>query len=108
MFFGRSFFRLFAGVGNVPDALGAVVRDEERAVVASGDAYGAAPDFAVRGDEAGEEILVLASGVAVAHGNADDLVSAAVGAVPGAVLGGEGVTGVLGRELLSVVEEHLE
>lgn len=104
----RCVFYLFAGVGDAPDAPGAVVGDVEGAVVACGDAYGAAPDLAVGGDEAGEEVLVLAGGVAVAHGDADDLVAAAVGAVPGAVLSGEGVTGVFGGELLAVVEEHLE
>ena len=44
---------LLAGVGDVPDAAGAVVGDEEAAVAGYGYAYGTAPDLAVLGDEAG-------------------------------------------------------
>ena len=43
----------------MPDAAASVVGDEEAAVFADGDAYRAAPDLAVRGDEAGEEVVVL-------------------------------------------------
>ena len=59
------------------------------------DAYRPTPDLAIGGDEAGEEVVVLAGGVAVVHGDADDLVAGAVLAVPAAVLGGEGVAVVL-------------
>src|ERR1700722_7388911 len=101
---------LLAGVGDAPDAARAVVGDVEGAVVADGDAYGTAPDLAVGGDEAGEEVLVLAGGLAVLHGDADELVAATVGAVPGAVLGGEAVAVVLGGEarLGGGVEGHAE
>ena len=37
---------------------------------------------AVGRDEAGEEVFVLAGGVAVVHGQADDFVAGALGAVP--------------------------
>src|ERR1700735_5629921 len=89
---------LLAGVGNVPNAPGAVVGDEEGAVVGYGDADGTTPDLAVGGDEAGEEVFILTGGVTVAHGHANDLIATAFGAVPGAVLGCEGVAGVLGGE----------
>ncbi len=80
----------------MPDGAAAVVGDVEAAVVAYGDADGPAPDLAVGGDEAGEEVVVLAGGVAVFHGDEDDFVAGAVGAVPGAVLGGEGIAVVGG------------
>src|SRR5271168_2782807 len=89
---------LLAGVADAPDAAGAVVGDVEGAVVADGDADGTAPDLAVSGDEAGEEVLVLAGGLAVLHGDADELVAATVGAVPGAVLGREAVAVILRGE----------
>ena len=95
--------RSFADVGDVPDGAGAVVGDEHAAVFGDGDAYGTAPDLAVFGDETGEEVFIAAVGVAVVHGNADDLITGAVGAVPGAVFGGEGVAVILaGNSLFSV------
>src|ERR1700679_2284271 len=55
---------LFADVGDVPDGAAAVVGYVEAAVVGYGYSHGAAPDLAVSGDEAGEEGVVLAGGVA--------------------------------------------
>ncbi len=100
----------------MPDGAAAVVGYVEAAVGAYGYAYGAAPDLAVGGYEAGEEVVVFAGGVAVLHGDDDDFVAGAVGAVPAAVLGGEGIT-VVGRGEGSVgpglggvvgIEGHLE
>ena len=48
---------LLAGIGDVPDGAGAIVGDEEAAVVGHGDADGPAPDLAVFGDEAGRGSL---------------------------------------------------
>ncbi len=87
---------LLAYVGDVPDGAAAVVGYVEAAVVAYGDAYGAAPDLAFGGYEAGEEVVVFAGGLAVLHGDDNDFVAGTVGAVPAAVFGGEGVT-VVGR-----------
>ncbi len=78
-----------AGVGYAPDGAGAVVYDDEAAVVGYGYADGAAPDLAVLGDEAGEEVVVLAGGVTVQSGNIDNFIAGAGIAVPGSVLGGE-------------------
>ena len=44
----------------MPDGAAAVVGDEELAVFGDGDAHWPAPDLAVGGDEAGEEVFVLA------------------------------------------------
>ena len=68
----------------------------------------AGPRQCRREREASEEILVFAGGMAVLHGQADDFVAAALGAVPGAVLGGEAVALELGGELRALVEEHLQ
>ena len=64
---------------------------KRRAVVGDGDADWPAPDLAVGGDEAGEEVVVLAGSMAVVHGDVDHLVASAIGAVPTPMLGGEGV-----------------
>jgi hypothetical protein len=66
----------------VPDGAGAVIGDEHAAVFGDGDVYGSAPDLAVFGDEAGEEVFVAAVGLAVVHGDADDFVAGSVGTVP--------------------------
>lgn len=68
----------------MPDGARTVVGDEERAVGSDGDTDGTAPDISVaRADgEAGKEVLVFAGRVAVAHGQADDFVAGALGAVP--------------------------
>ena len=60
---------------------GAVVGNEHAAVLGDGDVYGAAPDLAVFGNEAGEEVFVATIGVAVEHGDADDFLAGAVGTV---------------------------
>ena len=100
----------------MPDGAAAVVGYVEAAVGSYGDSYGTAPDLAVGGYEAGEEVIVFPGGVAVFHGDVDDFVAGAVGAVPAAVLGGEdasvvgGGEGSVGFGLGGVVgvEGHLE
>ena len=57
----------------MPDRAGAIVGNEQAAVFADSDAYRAAPDLAVFGDKAGEEVFVAAVGVAVVHGDVNDL-----------------------------------
>ena len=54
-----------AGISDVPDDFGAVVGDEEGSVFGDGDADRATPDLAIGGDEAGEEVFVLAGCVTV-------------------------------------------
>jgi hypothetical protein len=73
---------LFAGEGCVPDAACAVIGDEHAAVLGNRDTYGPAPDLSVFRDKAGEKVLVASVGVAVVHGNADDLLSGTVLSVP--------------------------
>src|SRR5258707_13855490 len=81
----------FRDVADAPDGFGSVVGEIEGAILGDGDADGAAPRFPARGDEAGDEILKDSAGVAVVQGNAHHFIAGAVGAVPGAVLGGEQV-----------------
>src|SRR3954471_13298862 len=87
---------LFAGVDDVPDGVGAVVRDEEGAILGFCNTDGATPDVPVADGEAGEEVFVLASGMAVLHGQANDFIAGALGAVPGAVFACEAISFVLG------------
>ena len=78
-----------------------------------GDADRAAPDGFVVEDEACQEVLVAAYRLAVFEMDADDFVAGALGAVPGAVEGDEGVAAVVWRERCGAglglwVERHLE
>src|ERR1700758_1989291 len=91
----RACCELFSGVDDVPERARAVVGDEERTVRSDGDADGTTPDLTVLGDEAVEEVVGFAVGVAVLHGDEDDVVAGAVLAVPGAMLGSEGAAGVI-------------
>src|SRR5688572_7979878 len=74
-------------IGNPPDAVAAIVGDQQGAVLRHGYAYGTAPDVADAGvgDEAGEEVFVTAGGLPVLEADAHDLVAGARGTVPGAV-----------------------
>src|SRR5277367_6719378 len=100
---------LVANVSDVPDGARTIVGDEQAAVFRNGDPYGAAPHLAVFSDETGEEVFVAAVGVTVVHGDADDFVASAVGAVPGAVFGGESVTVIRpGEPATGGVEGHLQ
>src|SRR6185437_1853614 len=94
----RTCCELLAGVDDVPHAARAVIGDEERAVRCDRDTNGTAPDLAVFGDKAIEEVVILAGGMAVLHGDEDDIVAGAVLAVPGAMLGGEGTAVIAGWE----------
>src|SRR5579863_530761 len=80
---------LFASSFNVPDRPASVIHDEERTVLAHCDPHRPAPNSAVLGHKAGQEVVVLATGVTFLRGNEDDLISRPLGAVPGAMLGGE-------------------
>src|ERR1035441_8484031 len=82
---------LLAGVGHMPHGTAPVVGDEQRPVLSDRDPHRAAPDLAVGGDKAGQEVVVLPGGVAVVQGNVDHLVAGAVLAVPAAVLRSKGV-----------------
>ena len=73
---------LFSDVGDVPDRAGAVVCDEDAAVFRDGDTDRPPPDQAVFRHETGEEVFVTAISMAVVHGDADDFVAGAIGAVP--------------------------
>src|SRR5271166_3576532 len=94
----------------MPDRAGAIVGDEQAAVFGDRDAYRPAPDLAVIGDEAGEEVFVAAVGAAVVHGDVNDFVAGAVGAVPGAMFRSKGVAVKLLRKLFLLVgiKDHLE
>lgn len=86
---------LLAGVCDAPNASRAVVRDIERSIAACSNTNRTAPDLTVFGYESSEKVFITSIGVAIVHGNPDDLVTGASGAVPGAVLGGKGVAVVL-------------
>ena len=84
--------RLLSRVADPPDAIAAVVGDQQRAVRRDRDADRAAPDVPVVDDEAGHEVLVFAAGVAgLVQRDANQLVADADRAVPRAVFGGEDV-----------------
>src|ERR1700728_1375482 len=69
----RSASELLAGIGYVPDASCAVVRNEHAAVFRDCDTYGPAPDLSLFGYKSREKVFVASVGVAVVHRNADDL-----------------------------------
>src|SRR6202451_3551914 len=99
---------LMTEIGNPPYGTAGIFRDQQCPVLIDGDAYRAAPDLRIVDHEAGGEILVFARRRAVPHRYADDLVAGAFGAIPGAVLGGEDVAAIFGRELRGVIERHAE
>src|SRR4051812_3921624 len=72
-----------ADIGHPPDCPGAIVRDQERAVLGDRDAHRAAPDVSILRDESDQEILIFAGRLAVLHRDADHLVAGPPGAVPG-------------------------
>jgi hypothetical protein len=88
--FDSSVSRLFPRITHPPDAVGAVVGDQQAAVLCDRDADRAAPDIAAFRDEAGQEVLVLAGGFAMDDGDGDDFIARAARAVPRTVLGGAG------------------
>src|ERR1700686_3657720 len=96
------------GIGNPPYGTAGIFRDQQCPVLIDGDADRAAPDLRIVDHEAGGEIFVFARRRAVFHQYTDDLVAGAFGAIPGAVLGGENIAAVLGRELRRVIERHAE
>src|ERR1700730_10557911 len=77
-----SFGRLLTGVDDVPDRLRAVVGDKQRPILAHRYADRPAPDLAIRRHEARKEVFILSGRMAVPHGDADDLIAGAMGAVP--------------------------
>src|SRR5580704_8775586 len=95
-------------VGNPPYGTAGVFRNQERPVPVDRDADRAAPDLRIVDREAGGEILVFAGRRAVLHRYTDDLVAGAFGAIPRAVLGGENIAAVRGRELRGVIERHAQ
>src|SRR5579862_8481310 len=64
------------------------------------------PNARIVGDETDQEILVLAGRLSVLEDQAHDLVAGALGAVPGAVQGEEGVAFVCGGKRAGLVENH--
>src|SRR5580693_6228334 len=96
------------GIGYPPYGTAGIFRNQQCPVLVDGDADRAAPDLRIIDHEAGGEILVFARRRAVLHRHADDLVAGAFGAIPRAVLGGENIAAVLGRELRRVIERHAE
>src|SRR6516165_6452859 len=83
-----------APIGNSPDRAVAVLADEQRAVARDRDADRPSPHRAIVDHEAGDKILVLAGGHAIAQPHADHLVAGALRSVPGTMIGGERVAPV--------------
>ena len=85
-----------------PDHVLAVVGHEERAVCSHGYADHPAVDVLAGGigRESREKWRRRPAGDPVAKGNEDNLISAEHPAIPGAMLGDESATAILGRELL--------
>src|SRR3989442_5247828 len=101
---------LFTGVGHAPDTPRAIVGDVKRTVLAYRDAYRAAPDVTVGSDEACEKVFIFAGCLAILHGDANDLIAAAVRTVPRPVLCGKSIAIVLCREagFAFWIERHSE
>jgi hypothetical protein len=88
-------FSLFSRVGHAPDAARTIVGNIESTIVTYGYSHWPSPDLSIRGDETGKKILVLAGGVAILHGNPDNLVASTIRSVPRPMLGRESITVVL-------------
>ena len=97
-----------AYVGDAPDGVGGVVGHVDGSVGADCDAGWTSPDGAVGVDKAGHEVLVGSGGCAVGETDAEKLVAAADGSVPGAVGGDEEVSPIVRGELLAGVKGDLE
>ena len=67
---------------DAPDAAAGIVGEEQSAVGRDRDADRAAPDLAVRGDEAGDEVLIFTRSFSVRRVQANHFVARALGAVP--------------------------
>src|SRR5262245_33099181 len=73
---------------HAPDHPIAILGHQQRSVLRHRDAHRSSPHLLVADHKPRDEILVLAGRLAVLHPDADHLVAGALGAVPGAVLGG--------------------
>src|ERR1700676_4935379 len=101
--------RVAARVTDTPDGVRTVIGYEERAVGRHGDADRASPDVAVVDHKTGDEILVLATGLAgLMHRYSDHFVPGANGSVPRAVLGGEDIAAIFGGKLRTLIKDHFE
>ena len=99
------FFPVYATRQTVPEPSSVTISDPSLATATPTGRPQTLPSLVTKPDE---EVLVFAGRLAVLHRHADDLVAGAAGPVPRAVLGGEGVVAVLLRELVAVVERHVE
>ena len=87
--------------------MGAIVGHRQRPIGGDGDSDGAAPCLTVEEYEAGEEILVLATGSrGVVAWDADDFINAPHRFIPRAVFGRGYIASVLMRELAPDVERN--
>lgn len=59
-----------------------IVGEIKRSVLANGDADGLVPDLTFAGDESGQKVFIAAVGMAILHGDVNDFVAGAVGAIP--------------------------
>src|SRR6185369_6007846 len=91
-----------------PDRAVAILRHQQGSVLRHGYAHRPPPHLRVTHHKPRDEILVLAGRLAVLHPDTDHLVAGALRAVPGAVLGGEGVALVFGWKLRALIEGHAE
>lgn len=73
-----------SAVGDAPDGLGAVFANKQAAVFGDSDSNGTTPDFAVRRNEAGDEIFIFAACPArgLVEWHADDFVTSPFHSVP--------------------------
>jgi hypothetical protein len=78
--------RLLANPSDAPNGAASVVGDEEGAVIADGDANGLAPKPAILCYETTYEVIVFATGVAIAHRGENDLVAGVFGTVPSSIV----------------------
>src|SRR5271155_707654 len=101
----RGSLRSLSRIADSPDRVRTVVADQQRTIGRHGHAYRTSPHVAIRQDEPGEEVFILAAGMSgLVQRHADHLIAHAHRSVPGAVLGRENVSLVLGRKLLAFIE----
>src|SRR5580700_10197807 len=98
----------FPRVAYSPKRVRSVVAHQKRTIRSHRYTDGTAPGVAIGQHEAGEEVFILAAGVAgLVQRNANHLVADPHRFVPGAVLGGKNVSLVFCRKLLALIKSKL-
>src|SRR5580704_2558774 len=94
---------------NTPYRARTIIAHQQRTIRRSRYTNRSSPDAFVVHDEPGKEVLILSARMtSLVQRHANDLVTGARRSVPGSMLGCEDVSFILRRELVAVVEGHLQ